>query len=518
MNKQFSVSGYNITTNPDFQNEKFGNSPALIAQMESLNFEASNPNDNKIINKLLDLIAQYPTSPQLKNYLSLAYIVRNNYSKAEEVNNWIRDEHPDYLFGIINECYSYLAKEEYLKIKELLGEEMELKQVLPKRDLFHLAEVTAFYKLIIFYFVGIENLELAENRLGILQHIAPGHKDTVDAELTVSSFRMDMENIDGIWFDNDEKKENPILSKKPPSSTTILPPQFNHPEIQDLYDFGIGIDKEKLKKIKSLPRETLVEDLEKILLDAVERYHFFIKEMNYDEERCGIILHAFMLLKEINAEDSLNQVLAFLDYDYDFVDFWLGDHKTETIWQTIFVLGVNNIDTLKSFLLKPGIDTYSKTAVSEALSQIAIHFPEKRSAIEAAFSSVFTSFIEATSEENFIDPTCIAFMICDTANCDLIGLLPKIKLLHQKGYVSEGICGDYESVQELFNTQNNGVSFKKIGTMEEIYDDILTNWDLSHDYSELFELKQDPIISIKINRNDPCPCGSGKKYKNCCIK
>lgn len=21
----------------------------------------------------------------------------------------------------------------------------------------------------------------------------------------------------------------------------------------------------------------------------------------------------------------------------------------------------------------------------------------------------------------------------------------------------------------------------------------------------------------KINRNDPCPCGSGKKYKNCCM-
>jgi preprotein translocase subunit SecA len=22
--------------------------------------------------------------------------------------------------------------------------------------------------------------------------------------------------------------------------------------------------------------------------------------------------------------------------------------------------------------------------------------------------------------------------------------------------------------------------------------------------------------SAKVGRNDPCPCGSGKKYKNCC--
>jgi len=27
-----------------------------------------------------------------------------------------------------------------------------------------------------------------------------------------------------------------------------------------------------------------------------------------------------------------------------------------------------------------------------------------------------------------------------------------------------------------------------------------------------------PRSSMKIGRNDPCPCGSGKKYKHCCGK
>jgi len=26
------------------------------------------------------------------------------------------------------------------------------------------------------------------------------------------------------------------------------------------------------------------------------------------------------------------------------------------------------------------------------------------------------------------------------------------------------------------------------------------------------------INTAKIGRNEPCPCGSGKKYKKCCIK
>ena len=34
------------------------------------------------------------------------------------------------------------------------------------------------------------------------------------------------------------------------------------------------------------------------------------------------------------------------------------------------------------------------------------------------------------------------------------------------------------------------------------------------------EVTHTPIVNNapKVGRNDPCPCGSGKKYKNCCGK
>lgn len=28
--------------------------------------------------------------------------------------------------------------------------------------------------------------------------------------------------------------------------------------------------------------------------------------------------------------------------------------------------------------------------------------------------------------------------------------------------------------------------------------------------------KQVPVHVVKVGRNDPCPCGSGQKYKKCC--
>jgi preprotein translocase subunit SecA len=33
------------------------------------------------------------------------------------------------------------------------------------------------------------------------------------------------------------------------------------------------------------------------------------------------------------------------------------------------------------------------------------------------------------------------------------------------------------------------------------------------------EYRESQIVRVeKIGRNDPCPCGSGKKYKQCCMK
>lgn len=41
---------------------------------------------------------------------------------------------------------------------------------------------------------------------------------------------------------------------------------------------------------------------------------------------------------------------------------------------------------------------------------------------------------------------------------------------------------------------------------------------LSEAYADASSVKPKPIVSktTKIGRNDPCPCGSGRKYKKCC--
>ena len=36
------------------------------------------------------------------------------------------------------------------------------------------------------------------------------------------------------------------------------------------------------------------------------------------------------------------------------------------------------------------------------------------------------------------------------------------------------------------------------------------------DFEEKAKKGKQAVAETKVGRNDPCPCGSGKKYKNCC--
>ena len=52
-----------------------------------------------------------------------------------------------------------------------------------------------------------------------------------------------------------------------------------------------------------------------------------------------------------------------------------------------------------------------------------------------------------------------------------------------------------------------------------LYD--LPEWDNFYNEDERREITREfrqsqQVHHVKVGRNDPCPCGSGKKYKNCC--
>ena len=170
MSSRYKRFSYEITTDPEFLNKKSGVTPELFTQMEDLYLMAAK-GGSKNIRKLISVIEEYPQVPQLKNYLSVAYMNSSNLAKAKEVNNWIVREHL---------AYDYYYKKQYDKIPEVVGSLMEIKDLYPERNCFHLSEITGFNRLAVMYFCAVGNMEAAESRYKIMEELAADHPDTIE--------------------------------------------------------------------------------------------------------------------------------------------------------------------------------------------------------------------------------------------------------------------------------------------------------------------------------------------------
>ncbi len=90
----------------------------------------------------------------------------------------------------------------------------------------------------------------------------------------------------------------------------------------------------------------------------------------------------------------------------------------------------------------------------------------------------------------------------------------------------QGYCEYFFSMQEIFDCFNNyGIEFKDEQQLNKVMEmiTILSNntrlWENNgFTPNEIFQKYERPIVNkVKVGRNELCPCGSGKKYKHCCL-
>ena len=179
--------------------------------------------------------------------------------------------------------------------------------------------------------------------------------------------------------------------------------------------------------------------------------------------------------------------------------------------------------------------------VSEAISQMYFHEVKSKTETLGFFKKILTGFLEANLNDNLIDSNLIGLLISDCIDIELRELLPLIKQLYEKGYVNEMIVINYEEVEAGFDNPRKLKKKKELLNVFQIYQhyeevfikesdtevDDFDDFDDSDDFDMVEEVQPQerfiestskPITVNKVGRNDPCPCGSGKKYKKCCME
>jgi len=80
--------------------------------------------------------------------------------------------------------------------------------------------------------------------------------------------------------------------------------------------------------------------------------------------------------------------------------------------------------------------------------------------------------------------------------------------------------GSKESPLSLtVTTEDRKAELEAIAAENGLYADVTVNTDLAENTSELDYILDKPVpvtVETTPNRNDPCSCGSGKKFKKCC--
>jgi DNA-binding Lrp family transcriptional regulator len=325
---------------------------------------------------------------------------------------------------------------------------------------------------------------------------------------------------------------------------SISLPKFNHPEVIAFYEHDLSIPQEKVSEILALPRETLIQDMEMMIDDVIERYEFF-QDYPDEDKWWELPEHALWVLVELDAKESLPKVLEILNQDDEFMEFWFGDYSTENFWEILYYLGGDSLGLLRKAVMRPG-DWIGRLIPCITVEQIGIYHPERRGEMIAWLGSIMEEFSIMTDQDPALDYEVITSLVDKAASLKAKELLPVIKSLFKKEWVIEEIVGTYQMVhEEIMDPQYPPQKLQMFANITERYEDGLSWHGYRMRYDEAYKKRNTPkkksiprdrpyvppltpgnVLAAgetykregkKVGRNDPCPCGSGRKYKKCCL-
>lgn len=331
-------------------------------------------------------------------------------------------------------------KEEILKQGHLLGEYRDIRTILPKRSQFHIEEFVAYQTAAAHYELLIGDLDAASNRLKSLTEVGASNKlaKSLAHEISLAQIESFQKNLEEQQIVTKQVKGSPKVEY----TSTTEAPKLKHPELQFVYT--TSIENTDFREAEGLAKKYgtfLIPDLEAILADSMHRYEHF-KNTDFPAETRSFSLHALFLLAALEAKDSLPKVLDFLRMGEEFTQFWFGTDVDYLLFAPLYSLANNQLSTLKDFAVEENIYTWNKVLVSDVVSQVAHHQPERRNEVINWYKEVFTHFLKNAKNEDLIDTVFITSAAKAVTKLRAIVLLPLIEALYKRQWIDPNIYGD----------------------------------------------------------------------------
>ena len=237
-----------------------------------------------------------------------------------------------------------------------------------------------------------------------------------------------------------------------------------------------------------------VPNLIRILYDPV------IKNARSTEPAIWANIHALRAIGQLGAIDAIDDLIRYLDYcDDKDTSYWI----IEEIPIVFSKIGKLCIEPLSNYINNMTKGNYGISTAATSLSHIAKSNSEFRIQCIEIITNRLKKYNDNEDELN-------ALLICELIELKATESLDVIQKAFEANAVEDWVVGDLEEVEIQLMVRQTRT------TPEPQYE--IHGLNCSYDYEEEEYIKPTPFKRpVKIGRNEPCPCGSGKKYKKCCL-
>ena len=295
-----------------------------------------------------------------------------------------------------------------------------------------------------------------------------------------------------------------------------------------------------ISELKYFNKEFPRTALEKAISNKEETTQILLSELDQMLETPEIItedddymlhIYAIHLLAQFREKEAFQRIIELVSFSPEQVDFMLGDIITEDLNSILYSTFDGDLTSLKNVIENPMVNIYVRGAALDVYGKLYSD--------GVVTKEEFINYLRELlyGDNNYGEGTDLATTIQGVVtNKHLFEMIDDIQTLYDEQRIEEGIVGSYDSFIDFIYSYE--FDRESVGYIDDVIESMY--WWPSFEQSEADKLEKEKKreelyaelertnqqeqtaekvqTTVKVGRNDPCPCGSGKKYKKCCMK
>lgn len=265
------------------------------------------------------------------------------------------------------------------------------------------------------------------------------------------------------------------------------------------------------------------EEITPILLDEMDG---MIKNPDITNGDYMLHIYAIFLLAQFREKKAFPKILELISLPSDQVDVMYDTILTEDLNTILYSTFDGDFKGLKRVIENPLVNIYARGAALEVYGKLYADEIVTQEEIVTYLRKLLWGLNNYDTDTDLA--TTIQGVIIDR---HLFEMAEDVQRLYDAHRIDEMMVGQYDDfIDYLYGYENVR---ERINYLEDVIQAM--SWWAAFEQSEENKLKEEerlkkieemhkemqqqarPATAKKVGRNDPCPCGSGKKYKKCCL-